>query len=581
MQPFLDSLYLRLSSWVSTMAEPRMELLLFRTLCVTAALLSFFVLMPSNYLHNLSPLVNLVLLCFGVGAFLLYRQACRGRYRLVAFFFLTLLVLNVTWFANGGSRGSVVFYFFSVFTYCLIFFRGRRRWLLLGTAVVSGIGLLQAERLFPGWVTAYQSDGDRLADLTVSLISSALCCSLMLWTVMTSYDREQKRLTDLNRELEQNVEQRIQAEKSLQQNQQLLNTMIAGTSDAIYAKDRQGRYLIFNEGAARMTGKSVEQVLGADDTAIFPVEEARAIMAMDREVLDSGEITVSEQVLTHASGKRAVVQATKGPLRDERGRPIGIFGISRDVTESRRLAEELSKLNDELERRVVERTALLEGAVREQEAFSYSVSHDLRGPLRHINSYTAILDEELGDSLNPEARSYLERIRSASSRMGGLIDDLLELSRIGRSELHKAPVDLSALARSICGKLREAEPARRVECAISPGLTVKGDQLLLWQMLNNLLGNAWKYSSLRETARIELGRQPGEREVFFVKDNGVGFDMMYKDKLFGAFERLHGAEFQGSGIGLATVKRIVERHGGSVWAEAVVDQGATVYFTLG
>ena len=165
--------------------------------------------------------------------------------------------------------------------------------------------------------------------------------------------------------------------------------------------------------------------------------------------------------------------------------------------------------------------------------------------------------------------------------MGDLIDDLLELSRIGRSELNKAPVSLSEIAVAIGCKLQDAEPARRVDLLIEPGLQVDGDRVLLEQMLENLVGNAWKYSSPRERARIELGHGLFEqKEAFFVRDNGVGFDMAYQDKLFGAFQRLHGSEFEGTGIGLATVKRIVERHGGSVWAHGAVDQGATVYFTL-
>ncbi len=561
--------------------EARMEHLLFRMLCIAAALLCLFVVIPSNYCNHLPLGINLAVLIFVVGTLFLYREARRGRYRLESFFLLTLLLLNSTWFANGGSLGSVGCYFCCLFTYCLIFFRGRKRWLLLAVALASVIALMTLERYFPSWVVAYQSPERRLDDLAVAVLVSALCCSLMLWTVLTDYDREQKRLTGLNEELLRNMERRIEAEQTLQRKEELLELIMDAASDAIYVKDSQGRYLIFNKGAALMTGKSPEEMLGEDDTLLFPQKEARAIMAADRKILAHGEMLNIEQQLVMASGQEAAIQTVKGPLRDQRGEIIGTFGVSRDVTESRRLAEELHKLNEELEQRVQERTALLEAAVREQEAFSYSVSHDLRGPLRHINGYAGILEEEFGAAASPEARGYLERIRSSSSRMGKLIDNLLELSRIGRSELRKVPVNLSDLAGSICGKLREGEPERRVECAVTPGLTVRGDRVLLWQMLHNLLENAWKYSGKREPARIEFGCEPSaDGRVFFVRDNGVGFDMLYQDKLFGAFQRLHGAEFEGAGIGLATVKRIVERHGGDVWAEAAVDRGATLYFTL-
>ena len=242
---------------------------------------------------------------------------------------------------------------------------------------------------------------------------------------------------------------------------------------------------------------------------------------------------------------------------------------------------DLRMANELLEQRVSERTAELEASIREQESFSYSVSHDLRAPLRHINSFSAILAEEYAGQLPVEARGYLERIRSSSGRMGELIDHLLELSRVGRAELKPGPVDLSELARSILGMLQETEPQRRLECCVEEGITVLGDQALLRQLLENLLGNAWKYTARKPFARIQFGRTFAANEpAFFVKDNGAGFDMEYKENLFGAFQRLHGAEFEGDGIGLTTAQRIVHRHGGEIWAQGKVDRGATFYFTL-
>ena len=236
---------------------------------------------------------------------------------------------------------------------------------------------------------------------------------------------------------------------------------------------------------------------------------------------------------------------------------------------------------EELEKRVAERTASLESALREQESFSYSVSHDLRAPLRHINSYNAILAEDFGDLLPSEAHCLLDRSRTASRQMGKLIDDLLEMSRISRIKLTKADVDLSDLAGKICAALHDGDQHRTVTFVISGGLRAKGDKSLLMQMMVNLLGNAWKYSANNPAACIEFGKVvDASQDIFYVKDNGVGFDMAFSDKLFGAFQRLHGAEFEGTGIGLATVKRIVERHAGRIWAESKPDKGATFYFTL-
>ena len=246
-----------------------------------------------------------------------------------------------------------------------------------------------------------------------------------------------------------------------------------------------------------------------------------------------------------------------------------------------RSEESLKSLNAELDRHVQERTHRLELALKEQEAFSYSVSHDLRAPLRHINSYLAILSEDFGNYLPHDAHDYLQNARRASLHAGEMIDGLLELSRISRSNLVKTMVNLSDLATHVCEKLHEGLPERQAEFLISKGLCASGDQTLLLQVFENLIGNAWKYTTANLTTRIEFGKVgPAGHEAFYIKDNGVGFDAVYKDKLFRAFERLHGSEFEGNGIGLATVKRIIDRHGGTVWADSIINEGATFYFEL-
>jgi PAS domain S-box-containing protein len=270
-------------------------------------------------------------------------------------------------------------------------------------------------------------------------------------------------------------------------------------------------------------------------------------------------------------------------LRDDSGKPLRLIGVNIDITERKQAELEVLRLNADLERRVTERTLQLVAANRELEAFAYSVSHDLRAPLRGIDGWSLALAEDYAGQLDDRAHKYLDRVRSETRRMGLLIDALLQLSRITRAEMERNTVDLSSVAQSIAGNLREAHADRRIEFTIGPGLNAAGDARLLEIALTNLLDNAVKFTGPLAHAQIEFGRTEcdGER-AWYVRDNGVGFDMAFAGTLFGAFQRVHKiSEFPGTGIGLATVQRIIHRHGGRIWAEAQPNHGATFYFILG
>ena len=356
-----------------------------------------------------------------------------------------------------------------------------------------------------------------------------------------------------------------------------LENLFESTRVATIFVDRAGRVRRFTPTVGEILAVGPETLGAALAPLLAPLTGLDAGALIARVMADGAPV---EHEFGTATG--AWYQLRVLPYRTRQGAVDGAVITFADLTASRTAALAMSNVNEQLERRVGERTGQLAESLRELESFSYSISHDLKAPLRAIHGFSQALSEEFGATLGDAGLHYLERIRTGATRMGSLIDDLLTLSRVARAEIHPTTVPLSGLADEVVAELRRADPQRDVRVTIAPALSVDGDASLLRALLTNLLGNAWKFTRRRATAHIEFGECETPRgHAYFVRDDGAGFDMAYADKLFGAFQRLHEAsEFEGTGIGLATARRIVARHGGAIWADGAVDRGATFSFTL-
>jgi PAS domain S-box-containing protein len=378
------------------------------------------------------------------------------------------------------------------------------------------------------------------------------------------------------------ISERKRAETALRESEEKYRRLVEFFPDIIFIH-RNGRIIFVNQTAVRaLRASSADALIGKSVMSfVHPEYQTTVRDRIARMAEAKTQLPILEEKFLRADGTPLDVEVTAIPFVLN-GEPAAI-GVARDITERKKAEEEIRRLNTELERRVVERTAQLEAANKELEAFAYSVSHDLRAPLRSIDGFGQALQEDFASALDEQGLDYLHRIRSASKRMGHLIDDLLNLSRLTRGEIRVQPLDLTTMARAIVDELRRMEPERNVECILPEKLSARGDERLMHAVLENLLGNAWKFTGRRAHARIEMGSTPvadGETGLY-VRDNGAGFSMDHVDKLFHAFQRLHSVqEFPGNGIGLATVQRIIHRHGGRVWAEGGVEKGATFYFTL-
>ena len=387
------------------------------------------------------------------------------------------------------------------------------------------------------------------------------------------------------RAIEDAAASRDRAEKDALKNYERFLNVARATNDAVWDWDLATNYVWWNEGIRALFGYSMDE-LEADIAwryqHIHPEDRDNVVHGIQG-LFDSGKQFWSQEYrYLRVDSSYAYVFDRGYVIRNDRGAPVRMIGAMLDITERKRAERLLRDYNAELEQKVTERTRRLETINKELESFSYSVSHDLRAPLRSIDGFSQALLEDYADKLDDEGKDYLQRVRASSQHMGELIDDMLNLSRVTRGEMRREPVDLTGMAQALAAELQQSAPDREVEFVIADGLTAQGDARLLRIVLDNLLGNAWKYSSKHPRARIEFGfAQNNGQSAYFVRDDGAGFDMAYADKLFGVFQRLHRqTEFSGTGVGLATVQRIMLRHGGQVWADAQVDRGATFYFTL-
>jgi PAS domain S-box-containing protein len=407
-----------------------------------------------------------------------------------------------------------------------------------------------------------------------ALAASRLAALDMMKEAVEARQRAEQASADLQREIAEH-----------KQVEQEYRTLIESVPDPIVRYDLDLRRIYVNPAWEKASGLSAAEVVGVDYTDIPKVPSPVNVEYVKRlrQVLETGASQTAEFTWVNAHGVELFLEYVIVPEYDHHGKIGGVLSVGRDITERKQAEEEIRKLNQELEQRVANRTAQLQVANKELEAFAYSVSHDLRAPLRHIDGFLELLQKRTATAVDERSRHYMATISASAKRMDMLIEDLLSFSRMGRNKMSKRPVDVGVLVQEV---IREFEPDtgnRNIHWRLGDLPVVTGDRSMLRMVLFNLISNALKFTLPRQQAQIEIGSMPGQTSetVIYVRDNGVGFDMTYVDKLFGVFQRLHRTdEFEGTGIGLANVRRIINRHGGRTWAEGKVDQGATFFFLL-
>jgi len=531
----------------------------------------------------------LVVLGFALAAVALLFAVDINRLLMGVLGFLILVSLVLAWYGVLRPAGLLVpILGMAAFVYLIFSNDGLRDTAILGLVVVIiGAGLLNGRRgtvafgaasLIIVLVLAVMETTGRVVNSFSAINTTAdyvaVCVAIVMvtalqWAVIS-------RLKENIRRADAEIAERRRAEDALRSSEARYRLLVEQSPLGIAIIDHRGFIDQVNPSACELLGYDTGELLGRDPLTLIDLSDHDKI-EVEKGPLQAGEMLSMERLLIRKDGSRLPVMGSTRQMPD--GRYQYIF---QDISERKQAEEEVRALNEQLDKRVRERTSELEAANRELESFSYSVSHDLRAPLRAINGFSNLLISDYADKLSGEALMYLDKVKENANKMALLIDDLLAFSRLSRNPLKKRRVDLRGLVVQVIEELRAEAGEREIKWQIGDLPPCQADPALLKQVYTNLIGNALKYTRPRPSPVIEIGsRHLRGQTVYFVRDNGVGFDMKYAGNLFGVFQRLHSeAEFEGTGIGLAIVQRIVNRHGGKIWAEAEVDQGATFFFTL-
>lgn len=462
-------------------------------------------------------------------------------------------------------------------------------------------GLVRSNYSLAGWIFE-PSPG--ISARLIQWMAGVGAAFILIVTLVLLWNRQiQRQVREKTQELQSEVSHRSAVQQQLKISQELVQLLFGTAASGLVMNTPDGRLVMANPAYCTTVGYTAAELQALDMRKLtHPDDRLRYCSLRDRMLAGEFDHFADETRYLKKGGGEVWIRSKVSLVRSDNQVPTHVIAVTEDITESRATEEKLRQsevlrdaereksqeqilsLNADLEERVLQRTAELEAVNKELEAFSYSVSHDLRSPLNTIDGFAQLLGKAEAEHLGDKGRHYLNRIRAGTKEMGVLIDGLLSFAQLSRSELEFRDVDLSAIARQIGQACREREPQRQVRLKIQDGLHASGDRLLLTAVLQNLIGNAWKFTGKRDESEIVFGSQssPNGERVYFVKDDGAGFDMTFASKLFGTFERLHSsADFSGTGIGLAIVKRVIERHGGRVWAESKVNEGANFFFTLG